>query len=117
MGVEERTAARTPAPEQVIRVRQRPCVCDLTSRSCEPEAPLRPTEDPSSSRTGVCGGGFSGSSEVLCSLSGIRGDSLVELVPGLWFPGLWVRLVPTEKAVIVETSIQSPPSPPTLCQC
>lgn len=46
------------------------------------------------------------------SFSGIRGDSLVKLVPGLWFPGLWVRLVPTEKAVIVETSIQSPPSPP-----
>lgn len=41
-----------------------------------------------------------------CSFSGIRVNSLVELVPGLWFPGLWVRLVPMKKAVIVGTSIQ-----------
>lgn len=41
-----------------------------------------------------------------CSFSGIRVNSLVELVPGLWFPGLWVRLVPMKRAVIVGTSIQ-----------
>lgn len=71
MGVEERTAARTPAPEQVIRVRQRPCVCDLTSRSCEPQAPLRQAEDPSSSRTGVWGGGRGGSLGPLRSSAGL----------------------------------------------
>lgn len=113
MGVEERTAAATRAPEQVTRVRHRRLaeLRDWDRGSC----PCHWGGGPGAEVDGGLLLGFDtclSSSAGSVLLSGIRPNSLVELVPGLWFPGLWVRLVPTKKAVIVETSIQSTPLMP-----
>lgn len=90
------------------------------SRTVVLSAPLSPAETPERAEPGagknhggllLCFHTCLSSSAGSVFLSGIRVNSLAELVPGLWFPGLWVRLVPTKKAVIVETSIQRPPPP------